>query len=37
MIRFGVLMFFSIGCIFVCLTFYGIIFQSQILGILTPD
>lgn len=37
MIRFGILMFFFIGCIFICLTFYGIIFQSQILGILTPD
>lgn len=36
-ISFGVLRFSFIGCIFVCLTFYGDVFQAQIPGILTPD
>lgn len=36
-ISLGVLRFSFIGSIFVCLTFYGNIFQAQIPGILTPD
>lgn len=36
-ISFGVLRFSFIGCVFVCLTFYGDVFQAQIPGILTPD